>query len=279
MICSTQRVGPAISAGVVSLVVLASALTWVAAGVAAAEEKAAGPPGPLGDMVEIRSEGNDAGAVVQKGIDGIADETSELLSQYRTTLKQIDALDLYNEQMRNLITAQEEELASLSDQLERVQSVGRSVTPLMIRMIDAIERFVQLDVPFLLEERTRRTKGLHEVMGRADVTTAGKFRQIMEAYQIENEYGRTIEAYQAGLEQDGRETSVSFLRFGRVTLVYQSIDETEAGVWSQETRSWVPLDSSYRTAIRQGLRIARKVAAPDLIRLPVPAPKAGKGQI
>ena len=138
-------------------------------------------------------------------------------------------------------------------------------------MIDAVESFVELDVPFLLDERQKRVAGLREVMGRADVTNAEKFRQIMEAYQVENEYGRTIEAYRGTLERGDKEITVDFLRFGRIALVYQTLDESEAGVWNQETRTWEPLDSGYRSAIRQGLRIARKQAAPDLIRLPLPA--------
>ena len=137
--------------------------------------------------------------------------------------------------------------------------------------IDAIDAFVRLDTPFLIEERRERIAGLHEMMSRADVSNAEKFRQIMEAYQVENEYGRTIEAYRGTLERGDKEITVDFLRFGRIALVYQTLDESEAGVWNQETRAWELLDSGYRSAIRQGLRIARKQAAPDLIRLPLPA--------
>jgi hypothetical protein len=245
--------------------------------VALAEENAPTEPNPLEAVVGVRSEGNDESAAVQKRIDTISDETDELLSQYRTVLKQIDSIDLYNGQMRDLIAAQEAELASLQDQLGRVQEVGRSVTPLMLRMVDAVEKFVRLDVPFLIEERTERIEELREMMGRADVTTAEKFRQIMEAYQIENEYGRTIEAYRASLKLGDRETTVDFLRFGRIALVYQSLDEAQAGRWDQEKKSWVPLDSSFRSAIRHGLRIARKQAAPDLIRLPLAAPVDARG--
>jgi hypothetical protein len=100
----------------------------------------------------------------------------------------------------------------------------------------------------------------------------------MEAYQIENEYGRTIEAYRASLKIGDRETTVDFLRFGRISLVYQSLDQSESGRWDQESKSWVPLDSSFRTAIRQGLRIARKQAAPDLMRLPLAAPSDARGE-
>jgi len=244
---------------------------------AVSQEGEAKPPGALGTVVDTRARGNEAAAASQKRIDNISDETDELLAQYRTVLKQIDSMDLYNGQMRDLIAAQNAEIASLDEQIGRVQSVGRSVTPLMLRMVDAIEKFVELDVPFLIDERKERIAGLRTMMSRADVTTPEKFRQIMEAYQIENEYGRTIEAYRDTLTIDGKETIVDLLRFGRIALVYQSLDETVSGRWDQEDRTWVPLDSSYRSSIRQGLRIARKQAAPDLVRLPLPAPSAPKG--
>lgn len=249
---------------------------WLVSGaVARAVEEASTEP--LDTVLDVRAEGNDEAAQVQKRIDTIRDETDDLLSQYRTVLKQIDSIDLYNGQMRDLIEAQEKEIASLQDQLSRVQLVGRSVTPLMMRMVEGVEEFVKLDVPFLIEERTERIAKLRKMMGRSDVTTPEKFRQIMEAYQIENEYGRTIEAYRASLQLEGRETTVDFLRFGRIALVYQSLDETQRGYWDQKTKSWVPLDSSFRSSIRQGLRIARKQAAPDLVRLPLPAPTDARG--
>jgi hypothetical protein len=245
--------------------------------VALAQDEVDGGKQALEEMVEVRSEGNDEAATVQKRIDTVSDQTDELLSQYRTTLKQIDSIDTYNAQIRKLIDAQQVEIDSLKDQVGRVQGVGRSVTPLMLRMVEAMEKFVALDVPFLIDERTERVEELRSLMGRADVTTPEKFRSVMEAYQIESEYGRTIEAYRASLEVDGRETTVDFMRFGRIALVYQSLDETQRGMWSQTKKTWIPLDTGYQSAIRQGLRIARKQAAPDLIRLPLPAATDKRG--
>ncbi len=229
----------------------------------------------LGGLFDARSEGNDASAAVQKHIDELSDQTDALLAKYRTVLKQIDSIRIYNHQLRELITSQEEELASLQDQLDRVEVVGRSVTPLMLRMIDALDATVALDLPYLIEERTQRIADLRKLMTRAAVTSAEKYRVIMEAYQTENEYGRTIEAYRSTLKRGDRDIKVDFLRFGRIALVYQTLDGMEAGVWNQVTKTWEPLDASYRTAIREGLRIARKQAAPDLIRLPLLVPGGG----
>jgi hypothetical protein len=232
---------------------------------------------PLDAAQAVRRQGNVEGVASQQRIDEISDETETLFTRYSNALRQIDSIRVYNRQMRELIASQEEELASLRGQLDQVEVVGRSVTPLMLRMISALEALVQLDLPFLLDERTERVAELREMMNRSDVTSAEKYRRIMEAYQIENEYGRTIEAYRSTLKQGDRGIKVDFLRFGRIALVYQTLDGREAGVWDLKTKSWAPLDASYRTAIRQGLRIARKQAAPDMIRLPLPAAEEEQG--
>jgi hypothetical protein len=225
---------------------------------------------------EVRREGNVEGIESQHRIDEISDQTDSLFSRYRTALREVDAIAVYNSQMEDLISSQEREIRSLEDQLGRVDLVSRSVMPLMLRMIDALDAFVRLDVPFLLDERSQRIQSLREMMARADITNAEKFRAIMEAYQVENEFGRTIEAYRSTLDRDGKEMTVDFLRFGRIALVYQTLDGNESGVWDQASRSWKPLDDSYRGSIREGLRIARKQSAPDLIRLPVPTAQSAE---
>ena len=230
----------------------------------------------LDDAMELRGEANTELTDTQGRIETLSDATDDLLTRYQSALRQHESLRIYNHQLDALIIAQEVERASLQEQTDRVELVSRDVTPLMLRMIDALGAFVSLDVPFLEEERTDRVLDLRKLMQRADVTEAEKYRRIMEAYQIENEYGRTIEAYRSTLARNGKEITVDFLRVGRIALVYQALDESQAGVWNQETRSWEPLDASFRSSIRQGLRIARKQTAPDLIRLPLPAPERGE---
>jgi FtsZ-binding cell division protein ZapB len=249
---------------------LAIALTSVLAAASAGGQT----PVQLDRVVAQRVEGNQAGTQSQVQIDKLSDETDKLTNEYRSVLQQIDALRIYNRQVEELIAAQQVEIGSLREQIDNVELVGRQVTPLMLEMIAALEAFVGLDVPFLMNERTSRITDLRETVARADVTDAERFRRILEAYQIENEYGRTIEAYSGELELDGRSRTVDFLRVGRIVLVYRTRDGAEAGAWDQATRSWQPLSAEYRTAILKGLRMARKQAPPDLLRLPVPSAEA-----
>jgi len=232
--------------------------------------------GELEPVVTRRVEANDDGAQSQGRVDKLSDETDLLATEYRAVLKQTDALLIYNRQITGLVDSQDQEMASLRAQIDDVELVAREIIPLMLQTISALEAFVELDVPFLQEERSARIAELHELMERSDVTDAERFRRILEAYQIENEYGRTIEAYSDELELDGKNRIVDFLRVGRTTLIYQTRDGSEAGVWDQDARAWKPVSGDYKSAIRQGLMIARKQAAPDMLRLPVQAAKVAR---
>ena len=179
--------------------------------------------------------------------------------------------------MQSQISNQERRIADIDDSIANVTIVQRQMTPLVIRMIDGLEQFVELDAPFHIGERRQRVAFLRANLDRSDVTIAEKFRQVLEAYKIENEYGRKIDAYKGSVEIDGVERDVNFFRVGRVALLYQTTDTEVSGAWDQASRSWVQLDSGeYRNAIMKGLRIARKEASIDLLKLPIPAPEAAE---
>lgn len=238
---------------------------------------AAGPGNSaIEEFIGLRERANQAAQASQAHIDEIASDTERMAAEYRAAIKETAALRIYNRQVEDLLAAQEREIQSLRRQIDGVTDIGRQITPLMLRMIDALEAFVQLDLPFLQEERSQRLAGLREMMNRADVTISEKYRRLLEAYQIENEYGRTIEAYRGQLQRGGSARTVDFLRIGRVALLYQTLDAGEVGAWDAEEKAWITLGSEYRTPVRDGLRIARKQAAPDLITIPVRAAEVAR---
>ncbi len=208
----------------------------------------------------------------QQRVSTTADKTKEIIDEYRATLRQIENTKIYNEQLRRLIDSQKKEMVSMRAQIEEIKTTNQEIFPLMHRMIGNLEEFIKLDVPFLPDERSKRLSQIKETMDKAKVSTSEKFRRVVEAYQIENEYGRTIEAYRGLQEVDGKELTVDFLRTGRISLVYQTLDGKTQGYWNQKDRKWEALSSSYRKSIQQGLKMARKQAAPNLMTLPVPAP-------
>ncbi len=212
----------------------------------------------------------------QKKIDGLSDKTQKMLEKYRVATHQTETLITYNKHLKDLLASQDKEKISLEQQLKDIETTQREIVPLILRMLDSLDKFIALDLPFLPAERKLRLSKLKTMVVRADVSNAEKFRRILEAYQIENDYGNTIEAYRADLTLEGVSSSVDFLRLGRVALYYQRFDGSEEGYWSREKKQWQILSTDYSNAIRNGLRIARKETAPDLLILPIPAAEAGQ---
>jgi len=211
----------------------------------------------------------------QQRVDSVVQKTRSLEDQYKAVNKEIEGLEVYNRLLGLQVDSQESDKRDLLESIDQVEVINRQIVPIMTRMIDGLEQFVALDVPFLLEERQNRVASLKELMARDDVTVAEKFRKVTEAYQIENDFGNTIEAYSGELTIGDANRVVDFLRIGRIVLVYQSPDGQLNGAWNQAERKWTELGNEYKNQIKFGLRMAKKQVAPELVLLPVPAPEAG----
>jgi hypothetical protein len=226
----------------------------------------------LDDVLGVRSSTTVEGAKSQAKIDGVTEQTRDLLQQFKTIMKVVDGLRVYNQQQRRLIKNQEAELSELEQSIDNVTVIERQIGPLIEKMIVNLEKFVDLDIPFLMAERRERINFLKDTLDRADVSVAEKFSQVLQAYQVENTYGTTIEAYTDVIELDGKSRQVDMLKWGRVSLVFQTPDAESTGVWDNNVREWVMLPDEFRTGVRDGLRIARKTQTADLVHLPVLAP-------
>ncbi len=228
----------------------------------------------LDDVLGVREQTTQDGRRSQIKIDELQDETRDLLSQYKRVMKVVDGLRVYNRQQERLIANQEREIGELNVSIDEVTIIERQIGPLIQRMIDNLAKFVELDLPFLMSERADRIEFLKDTLDRADVSVAEKFSQVLQAYQIENTYGTTIEAYTEFVEIDGQERKVDVLKWGRVALVFQTPDGEITGVWDKSAGDWVIVGDEYRTGVRSGLRIAQKTQTADLVVLPVPAPES-----
>ncbi len=213
------------------------------------------------------------GAASQQRIDAASEETERLLLEYRQATRELDGLRVYNELLDRQVAGQRTEITELQASIERVAQLERQVVPLLVRMIETLEAFIDLDVPFLPEERQARVARLRALLDDGGITVAEKFRKVFEAYQVENEYGRTIEAYRDTVTIEGQAREVDLLRIGRIGLYYLTPNGGRAAAWDPITGGWVALDvGRYRAALGHGLRLARKQVAPDLLVLPLPAP-------
>jgi septal ring factor EnvC (AmiA/AmiB activator) len=226
----------------------------------------------MGAAVNAQVETDKAAAASQNRINEIRERTQDAASRYAQAVADTESLEKYNAQLDKQVKSQNEEMNSIERQLLDIETTNREVQPLMQQMVNTLQKFVALDVPFLLDERTKRVQNLQDIMARADVTISEKYRLILEAYQIELEYGRTLEAYEGRVGEGDATKIVEFVRLGRISLMYQTLDGKETGYWDANAKQWV-VDNDYAHAVAEARRVAKKDGAPDLLTVPVPAPQ------
>ncbi|MDB4661165.1 DUF3450 domain-containing protein [Gammaproteobacteria bacterium] len=221
------------------------------------------------DTIGISTASIEKSGLTQEQIVKLDEQTRILLAEYQSTSKEYDSLKLYNDQVQKIINSQLNEIESILIKIDELDQTNQRIVPFMLRMIDGLENFIQLDLPFLLNERTDRLNNLKVTMDRGDISTSEKFRLIMEAYKTELEYGRTIEAYRDNILIDGVETSADFLRIGRIALTYLTVDGSKGGYWDTNSQSWEKASSSIKRSTADALKVASKQAPPALIKIPV----------
>ena len=213
----------------------------------------------------------------QERINQVVEGTRSLADDYRAINKEIDGLKVYNRLMTAQTNGQQATLDDIALSLEQVDNINRQVFPLMERMIDGLEQSIALDIPFLMQERQGRVEELKGIMERSDVSVAEKFRKVMEAYQIEMDYGTSSEWYREELNVDGAGREYNMFRVGRVGLYFQSDDTNITGWYNPDSGTYEMLADKHRSEVRKGIRIARQLIAPELMLLPMPAATEAEG--
>lgn len=214
-----------------------------------------------------------AAAEAQTRINRLSDQADELMEQFSEAAKIVDGLEVYNAQMRRTIEEQLKTIAQYDRSIEEVAELQRQVAPLMERMMVALEQFVELDIPFQIEDRKARLALIRDTFDDANVNIAEKFRLVLTAYQQEINYGRVMQHYTGTLQVDGVERDVDFLRVGRVALMYQTSDQTSTGVWDKNAKQFVELGNEYRRPVAKGIQMAQQLATTEILELPIHAPE------
>lgn len=225
------------------------------------------------ESLAIETKVSAASTKSQQKIDRFAEQTMEMAADYKSTLRVIESLKIYNNQLEALIDSQEKEMVTIQNEIDTIDETERGVVPLMNEMIASLERFIQLDLPFKREDRLDRVNRLKNNMLRADVATAEKYRTILAAYEDEIKYGEGPDSYTGDIETTNGPQQVEFLRYGRILLVYLTLDGQSAGYWNSESKRFEPLDNEYIRPIQQAIKMVNKQASNDLVKLPVPAAK------
>lgn len=203
----------------------------------------------------------------------LAAAQNDAVAEYDELLQETEALQAYNALLERQIAQQQRRISELQGSIGEVPDLERLVPPLIERMVNGLEEFVNLDIPFQEDERADRVATMRTLVESAEVSDSEKFRRVLEAWEVENEYGRAVSAYTGTLDIGGTARDVDFLQIGRIALLYQTQDLEQVGAWDPQQGVFVPLGTEHRNSIRQAIRMANNAVAPDLVLLPIPAPE------
>lgn len=167
--------------------------------------------------------------------------------------------------------------SELVEKARKLESLERLQPQLRLLLTDAVAELragIEKGPPFLLDERRARVEKLEKLLNDPDAIVAEQFRRVVEAYRVELDYAKTVDAYRDILKIGKDERLVDFLSIGRLALYYQTPDGRESGIWRSDRREWQRLSGEGNEAVAQGLRIARKLEPPQLLILPMPGPRS-----
>lgn len=207
----------------------------------------------------------------QQQVEQLDNATRKMLQEYQDIMQRKDYQQYYQFQLQQLKQEQNAEIARLESQLQELAYIELALMPLMQSMLLALEEFIALDLPFKQQERLDGLQRLRQRINSTQQTLPDKYRLMMEAWQIEQDYGRSIETWRGVLE-DGKQNplAVDFLRIGRIALYYQTPDAKQQGRWDSETKSWQRLPEQFSQSIQHAMRVASDRIAPELLALPLP---------
>jgi len=225
----------------------------------------------LQDSLEVVASTNRSAEKSQQKIDQLSRDTRVLLEEYQSLKESAEYQEAYTRELEQLAASQTEQIESLQKQIAQARITRQRILPLMRSMADSLEKFVVLDLPFHQEERVNAVLQLKQRLDRPGISVSARFRLLLEAYQLEQDYSSTVEAWRGPLQLDGEQLSVEYLRLGRAAFYYQSLDRKRSGYWDREQQDWIALDAGHNRQLTQAMRVARKQTAPQLLELPLVA--------
>jgi hypothetical protein len=222
----------------------------------------------IDEAINLEAISSSNAATRQDSIDELDSQIIFFTGEIQYLSQQLDLTNIYNRQLQELIDSQNTEIASINEQMSALDETNRGILPKLEEMINVLADVIENDTPFLIDERSDRVNEIKDLLTQSNISTSEKFRRVFEAYQIENEYGRTVEAYRDEVEVDGQNYNIEVFRLGRVGLYGRTADGDFSAMYSRLQNKWIEVDGIDDQLVI-ALKIAKKEMPPSLIKLPL----------
>lgn len=206
---------------------------------------------------------------VQKKLEAWADEQADLASRYRSAKAQIDYLEKRRDFEEKEVAALDEGIAELGRRLVESVRLNDSLEDTLNAVMGRLEAWVDRDIPFLTEERSARLASVREQIARPDVTGAEKLRRVLEALQVEANYGNAPDVSQERIEVGGEEIFADVIRIGRVSVFWRSPDGKRVGEFDRGKNKWVGLGDKYIRPVSEVREMVLRVRSTRVLSLPL----------
>ena len=205
----------------------------------------------------------------QKKEDTWAKKKAELIAKYRSLKKNRDYLIKVRNRTEKLLRAKKAKIEEIKRRMKESARIREELQLYLESVLTQLKDLIGRGLPFLLKERRERISSIEETLSDPEKGAAEKYRRVMEALQIEAEYGRTVEAYQETIDLNGQKVLVDILRVGRLSLFFQTPDGKLVGQYDRIKERWSLLPSKYCREIEKAIEIARRERTVELTRLPL----------
>ncbi|MGD9159912.1 MAG: DUF3450 domain-containing protein [Desulfobacteraceae bacterium] len=210
----------------------------------------------------------------QKKVESWTDNKEDLVSEIRTIQTTNSWLEYQNQKYSIYIDKLNQQIALLNAKKLEARRVREGLEPyLENEVLVRLEKYISSDLPFYEAVRAQGVKDAKSTMNDPHSTLAEKLRQVLSVLEIEANYGKEVGTSDVTLTVDGKETEVTILRFGRVSMFYISLGGKKVGWWNEETREWEPLPKNFNREINRALQMAKRERTINLINIPVGAVK------
>jgi hypothetical protein len=199
------------------------------------------------------------------------EEKQLLISDLQESNSQSRWLDHQIKKYQIYIQKQLASIDALEQKRAEVLEINQSLEPFLEEIYQRLAAFIEQDLDFLAQERQKRLQFLRDSLDDYHIGLSEKCRRMMEALQVEAEYGRTVEVKDAVLDIEGQPVAVRIFRLGRVTLFYQSLDGKKVGRFHADTGQWDAIDERFAAIISQAVEMAERRRVIDLLDLPIGA--------
>jgi hypothetical protein len=205
----------------------------------------------------------------QKKQEAWAEEKSDYAARYRAAKAQVDYLEKTRAFEEKEVGSLDAGISELERRMVESARLKDNLEDSLNVVVNRLDAWVKQDIPFLHEERSARLVSVREAIAKPEVTGAEKLRRVLEALQVEANYGNTVDVSQERIKVGNEEISADVVRVGRVSVYWRSPDGKRVGEFDRASNQWVEIDRKYANTIADLREMVMRLRSTKVITLPL----------